>query len=158
MADLNERIVPLDELDDFEVAEGDPDVRGWDVFSADGRRIGEVDELLVDTTAMKVRYLDVDLDDELLGAPGDDRHILIPIGYARLQRDDDRIRVDGLDSADLAGMPRYTHGPLTREFEMSLMQRYNPTFTPDDAGAELYDTDGYNETRFYGARRDDPLA
>ena len=55
-------MVPLDQLDDFRVASGDPDVRGWEVVGSDGGKIGEVDELLVDTRAMKVRYLDVDLD------------------------------------------------------------------------------------------------
>ena len=78
-----DRVVPLDELDDYQVSEGDPDVRGWDVIASDGRKIGEVDELLVDTQAMKVRYLDVDLSDEVIAnAGGEDRHVLIPIGYA----------------------------------------------------------------------------
>ena len=49
--DMN-RIAPLGELDDFKVADGDPDIRGWDVTTQDGRRVGEVDELLVVTGAM----------------------------------------------------------------------------------------------------------
>ncbi|HEU0052581.1 MAG TPA: PRC-barrel domain-containing protein, partial [Longimicrobium sp.] len=80
-----DRVVPLNRLDDFKVADGDPDVRGWDVVAADGRKIGEVDELLIDTGAMKVRYLDVEVDRGMI-AGGDDRHVLIPIGYARLER------------------------------------------------------------------------
>ncbi|HEU0013127.1 MAG TPA: PRC-barrel domain-containing protein, partial [Longimicrobium sp.] len=79
-----DRVVPLGQLDDFRVAEGDPDVRGWEVRASDGRKIGEVDELLVDTGAMKVRYLDVDVDDAVLG-DRQDHHVLIPIGYARLE-------------------------------------------------------------------------
>lgn len=158
MADTNDRIVPLDELDDFEVAEGDPDVRGWEVITADGRKIGEVDELLVDTAAMKVRYLDVDLDDEVVGDVGDDRHILIPIGYARLHQDNDQILVDGLHSRDLAAMPPYTHEPVTREYEMSVIERYDPTVSSGPGAAEIYDTEGYDENRFYGNRRNNPLA
>ena len=88
-----DRVVPLGQLDDFRVAEGDPDGRGWEVLASDGRKIGEVDELLVDTAAMKVRYLDVDLDvDDVVLSGGHDRHVLIPIGYARLERDRDRAR------------------------------------------------------------------
>jgi len=37
---------------------GDPDVRGWDARSADGKRIGAVDDMLIDTAATEVRYLD----------------------------------------------------------------------------------------------------
>lgn len=49
-------------------AEGGPDIRGWSVIGSDGRRIGTVHDLLVDT-------LDVALDRELLpGAPGGREH------------------------------------------------------------------------------------
>ena len=126
MADNDmDRVVPLGQLDDFRVAEGDPDVRGWEVLGADGHKIGEVDELLVDTTAMKVRYLDVDLDvDDVILSGGHDRHVLIPIGYARLDRDRDCVTVDGLASADLAALPSYGQGPLTRDFEASVRESF----------------------------------
>ena len=54
----------LGELDNFEVASDDPDVRGWDVKTRDGREVGEVEELIVDPSARKVRYLEVDLNRE----------------------------------------------------------------------------------------------
>lgn len=123
MADEMDRIVPLDELEDFEVAEGEPDVTGWDVISADGRKIGEVDQLLVDTDAMKVRYLDVDVSDDLISS-GEDRHILIPVGYARLNESEDQVLVDTLHSSDVESLPEYTHGPVSREFESRLHERF----------------------------------
>ena len=161
MSDPIDRVVPLDQLDDFEIAEGDPDVRGWEVLSADGRRIGEVDNLLIDTGAMKVRYLDVDLEDEV--ASGEDRHILVPIGYARLDESEDQIRVDSLTSSDLSTMPVYDHGPISREYETSLRGHFdrnfrNATTTP---GSDFYASDLYDSDRFYGSRRgsrDNPLA
>jgi photosynthetic reaction center H subunit len=156
MADTNDRIVPLDELDDFQVAEGDPDVRGWEVFASDSRKIGEVEDLLIDTAAMKVRYLDVELDDELLGS-GQDRHVLIPIGYARLHENDDHIFVDELASTDVGTIPAYTHEPLTHEYETTVVQHYNPGYTTS-TGAGLYDLDLYDDNRFYGSRRENPLA
>ncbi|HEX2078968.1 MAG TPA: PRC-barrel domain-containing protein [Longimicrobium sp.] len=120
-----DRVVPLGQLDDFRVAEGDPDVRGWEVRASDGRKIGEVDELLVDTSAMKVRYLDVDLDaDDVVLSGGHDRHVLIPIGYARLERDRDCVTVDGLASSDVARLPAYGQGPLTRDFEASVRESF----------------------------------
>jgi len=117
-----DRVVPLDQLDDFRVASGDPDVRGWEVMGADGRKLGEVDELLVDTTAMKVRYLDVDLDGELSGDA--DRHVLVPIGYARLDREHDRVIVDELAAADLRALPTYEHAPLSRDFETTVRDSF----------------------------------
>lgn len=60
------QIAPLKELKDYKVAKEDPDVRGWNVIGRDGRTIGEVNDLLVDTAAMRVRYLDVELDHDLL--------------------------------------------------------------------------------------------
>lgn len=156
MADDLDRVVPLDELDDFRVADGDPDVRGWDVIASDGRKVGEVDELLVDTAAMKVRYLDVDLDDEVL-AGGENRHVLIPIGYARLDETEDRIFVDELDSARLAALPVYDHQPLTRDYEGSLRTNLDASYSHDtritSAGTDFYAHDHYDEVRFYGTRR-----
>jgi len=110
-----DRIISLDQSDDFQVVEGEPDVRGWGVFGSDGRHIGEVHDLLVDTGAMKVRYLDVEADSELFSGDGG-HHILIPIGYARLDEVDDRVQVDALDSSRVADLPEYSHGQLTEDF------------------------------------------
>lgn len=150
MATINERVIPLDELDDFEVAEGDPDVRGWHVYARDGMRVGEVDELLVDTEALKVRYLDVEL------TPAEDsreeRHVLIPVGYARLHELDDHILIDALDSGAVGSLPAYPQEPLTREFESALLRHFNPqsssTTMSDPYAGEVYD-----DERFYGSRR-----
>jgi uncharacterized protein (TIGR02271 family) len=153
MANEMDRVVPLDELDNFKVAEGDPDVRGWEVRSADGRKIGEVDNLLVDTGAMKVRYLDVDLDDEIAGDERD-RHILVPIGYARLNEDDDIVRVDQLQSGDIAGIPTYSHQPLTREYEADLRRRFDTSYTADqNTESSFYEGRDFDQDRFYGSRR-----
>ena len=57
-------LVPLDKLDDVEVAEGYTDIRGFEAYLPDGRKIGEVDELLVDTAARRVAAITLDLDDD----------------------------------------------------------------------------------------------
>jgi hypothetical protein len=73
------RIAALRNLRGYKVAEGDPDVRGWEVAGGDGRRIGTINDLLVDTAAGKVCYLDIELDPGLYRqgtpsglVPGDD--------------------------------------------------------------------------------------
>lgn len=100
------RVAPLGDLDDFQVADGCPDVRGWDVVAADGRKVGTVHELIADTGAMRVRYLDVKLDKSAAGPEGD-RDVLVPIGTARLDQDDDRVMLD----SDLPARRAFTAWP-----------------------------------------------
>lgn len=146
MANEMNRIVPLDDLEDFEVAEGEPDVRGWEVLSADGDRIGEVDQLLVDTNAMKVRYLDVDLENDIIGTD-EDRHALIPIGFARLDEDNDQVIVDNLRTSDVPSLPPYGHEPITREHETEVRRVFEPGFRA--GGGEEF----YEHEHFTGPRR-----
>jgi uncharacterized protein (TIGR02271 family) len=94
MADVRrEGLVSLDD-GGWEVAEGEPDVRGWDVVTSDERKIGEVDDLLADPTAMKVRYLTIDLDSSIAGGSTGDRNIRIPIDRARLHERDHKVVLD----------------------------------------------------------------
>src|SRR4051794_25209541 len=46
--------MPLRALDQIEVAEGYPDIRGWVAVDAQGETIGRITELLVDTSALRV--------------------------------------------------------------------------------------------------------
>jgi uncharacterized protein (TIGR02271 family) len=126
------------------------------VMASDGRKIGAVDNLLIDTAAMKVRYLDVDIDSGLLEGTNEDRHILIPIGYARLDEADDQIRVDALASTDVVGLPAYTHEPLTRDYEATVRQKFDTDFdgrAEVEAETDFYAHDGYDQDRFYEPRR-----
>lgn len=148
-----DRVVPFDELDDFDIAEGDPDIRGWDVHSSDGRKIGEVDNLLIDTGAMKVRYLDVDVDDDLLNDRNDDRHILVPIGYARLDEENDHVMMDNLASTDVMGLPVYTHAPITREFETEVRQSYDTSYNAENVDRDFYAHSHFDDNNFYRRNR-----
>ncbi len=191
-------VTPLRTLHNYRIAESDPDVRGWDVLAADGRKIGEVDDLLVDTRALKARYLEVTLDLNALedseaarrtvsvgipappivppGAGGlgtavsetlvratlsDEenrltrehhhgsgaRHVLIPIGFARLDPRHDRVLVEGLSAADAAGLPDYHGQHLDAEHEAELRRWFDQTFI------HRPHHDLYDEDRFYGPRR-----
>ncbi len=51
----------LSDLRDFDIPKGEPDPRGWDVKTEDGVKIGKVDDLLVDTGAGRIRYVEVKL-------------------------------------------------------------------------------------------------
>ena len=74
---------PISELDNYTIEKGDQDPRGWSVVTSAGTRIGEVDDLIVDTRAMKVRYLVVDLVDSAMH--GDtDRSVLLDTEHVQL--------------------------------------------------------------------------
>lgn len=231
----------------YKVAEGDPDVRGWDVMDRDGSRIGEVDDLLVDTEALKVRYLEVRLDprlvhgtadgtaseelsatdwsaagarplresitpidpdregipelDSMAGRTDDDaiighvavpgqgtdpavpastigealvrssltdlenrmtadehlgeqpytgeRHILVPVGRARLDTGGDLVLIDTMLAAEAAALPPYERGALDPGYESMIRSAFGATAPdPADEHADLYD-----ERRFYNSRR-----
>jgi len=86
----------LSDADGFDVAENEPDIRGWDVVVSDGTKIGEVDDLMVDTAAMKARYIDIELDRKALGID-DARHALVPIERADLDTNDKHVLLRGID-------------------------------------------------------------
>jgi sporulation protein YlmC with PRC-barrel domain len=110
------RIVPLRDARDFRLAKGDPDVRGWNVFGADGERVGKVTDLLVDPAAMKVRYLDVDLADDLFKLK-EDRHILVPTEAVDLRERGKDVWIQNLNSEDVARLPAYTGGAVDPALE-----------------------------------------
>lgn len=158
----------LSELKDFRVAEGEPDIRGWDVRTSDRQKVGEVEDLLVDTAEMKVRYIEVKLARDLaraMSAEGDsvvtdgskyqrgakadlseyeelsgrrnggrdddagrdndgERYVLVPIGVARLDDEDDDVLLDAR-AAQMAGIPAYSRQGLTREFENDVVRGYD---------------------------------
>jgi len=85
------KLVPLHELEGWTVAEGEPDIRLWEVRTVGGRELGRVSELLVDPDAGEVVMLDVDL-------TGEAREALVPIRIVQIDR---VARVVLVDSADV---------------------------------------------------------
>lgn len=105
----------LDDMHGYKVADDDCDIRGWSVRTADGRKVGEVDSLIVDKDTMQVRYMDVELDRKTLNL-AEDRHVLVPLNDARLDDDHDDVRLTGIDATRLIAMPAYRHGaPIARD-------------------------------------------
>jgi uncharacterized protein (TIGR02271 family) len=155
------RCAALRDLGDYEIAEGYPDPRGWRVRSSDGRDVGKVDDLIVDTGTMRTRYLAVRLDDEVAGDR--DRHdVLVPIGAARLDDDRDDVVVNDLNADRFATLPTYDAGALTRDQESELRTH----FTAGDAmsagtigpgatgGSDFYDHEHFDDRHFFSRGRD----
>jgi hypothetical protein len=115
---------------DYEIVDGEPDITGWEVINEQGEKIGDVDNLLFDPESRKVRYLIVDLDDNELDLDTD-KKVLIPIGVADLQQDDDDEVSDVDNSTDVNGDYRDNSSSETTE------QVYDST--DDDDEEEEYD-------------------
>ena len=139
------RLIRLEELKGFQVADGDRDIRGWKVKTADGRKIGKVEELIVDPAERRVRYMEIKVDRKVLGVD-DDRHILVPIGTARIEDDGNDVLLDRLPAQGLAGVPPYNRGPITRDYETSLREYYGATAV--DSASEYYRHDLYSDEGF----------
>src|SRR5215212_6182232 len=107
----------LQELDrsDFEIVDGEPDIRGWDVKNINGQKIGEVEELILDAQEKKVRYLVVDLDDNELKL--DHKKVLIPIGLAELDEHDDDVLIPNVSAQQFEKLPGYDKNNLTGDME-----------------------------------------
>lgn len=115
------RLRPLAEIGDYDISDDDPDIRGWDVRSSDGRLVGHVRDLIVDTVAMEVRYMVVELDRDVTEQEGAQR-VLLPVGTARLSDDAPSVQVERMDAAHIARLPRWQCHPIDDDFERALCE------------------------------------
>jgi uncharacterized protein (TIGR02271 family) len=96
-----DQLVPFSSMNNYKVSEEDPDVRGWHVVADDGRALGTVRDMLVDTSRMKVEYFSV--------TDGIDSDALVPAASAQVDRTARRILVPqgalerGTDTSASAG-------------------------------------------------------
>jgi sporulation protein YlmC with PRC-barrel domain len=142
-------LMHFSEMRGFTLPENLPDIRGWKVTLPDGRRVGKVDDLIVDTDELVVKYLELKVDGDVLGT-GEDTWVLVPIGAARLDDDDEVVIVDRLPAGGLTSAPRQYEGhPVpTKAQERALRDYYGPaTRAAGRSGEGLFDQD-----RFWGRR------
>lgn len=145
------RLARLEDLKGFHVAQGDHDIRGWEVRTPDDRKIGKVEELIVDPVEKRVRYMEVKVDGKTLGID-DDRHILVPIGTARLKERGHDVLIERLPAQGLTGAPAYKRGPITRDYETSLRNYYGATAVA--TASDYYKDDIYDDTRMWSRKAD----
>jgi len=103
---------------DFEVAPGEPDVRGWGVVSSDDETIGEVSDLIIDPAAGKVRYLDVELDRKAVGLEKN-RHILVPIASAQIDSSEEEVVLSGMSRAAVLKLPEYDERTYRNDYDQT---------------------------------------
>lgn len=83
-------LVSMHELDGYTIADGEPDIRGWDVRTLNGREIGEIEDLLIDTERGEVVMVEVGLREGGVRAE-------VPIRSVQLDRDNKSVIVDSGD-------------------------------------------------------------
>ncbi|ELR72766.1 hypothetical protein C900_01145 [Fulvivirga imtechensis AK7] len=173
----DKRLHFLHDLDDFKVASGQPDVRGWELVDANRERVGTVENLLVDIKAEKVRYLDVDLDDRLISEDYDpqdntnirgvhgftnrkgDKHLIVPIGLARIDDESHCVIVDEVHKETFQRVPRYdTSTPISADYEFAVSEALaspreatgeNDRPIGTAVPGEFYERDEFDERKFY---------
>jgi hypothetical protein len=129
-------VIPLAQLRGFRIANGATDMRLWQVLSADGRWIGMVDELLVDTAAGEVRYLDVEVENLLV--TGRERHVLIPIAHARPDaKRSDTLVVDGLRPLAVRQLPTYSRGAIVQSNDTQYATPFAAAERPAPCGLDF---------------------
>jgi hypothetical protein len=145
----------LEELSasDFEVADGQPNIKGWDVNEL-GEVIGDVDELLINPQTQKVRYMVVDTDAN--GLRLEARKILIPIGVAELHEDDDYVVIPQITTALIEQLPDYERGALSAEHETQTRNMFSGLggtgIIVPASGDDFYAHEQFNTNRLYNRR------
>lgn len=133
----------LHELSDYKIADGYPDVRGWDVKDFDNRVIGKVDNLLVNQESQRVVYLDIEVDKSIIDAKHDaygrsnntdlkefvnkdgENHIILPIGLVDLNSDSNYVYTDLIDHKTFSETKRIHKGDAVgRNYEQMVMSSY----------------------------------
>jgi stress response protein YsnF len=129
----------------YEIADGEPDIRGWDVKDSAGKTIGEVEELIFDEQSRKVRYMVVDLDNNDFDL--EEREVLIPIGLAELHKNDDDVLLPGITAEQLKALPEYKDN-ITSGDEATIRNVLAGTAGVETAYSDTSDTDFYNHGHF----------
>ncbi len=79
------RLIPLADRDDYVIPDTESDPRGWCVIARGGRQIGTVEDLIVDTTALRVAYLLCEsAEHDQTAAPEPSGRFLLDAGAVRL--------------------------------------------------------------------------
>jgi hypothetical protein len=140
-------LIPLSKIEhEYALPDPLPDPRGWKVALPDGRRVGEVSDLVVDTDRLVVKYVEVKVDTDVAG--DDDIYRLVPVSAARLDDDRELVVIDRLPGISIADTPRHDREAPTVEQERALRTQYEPAV---GAGGGS-DRGLFDQEHFWGAR------
>lgn len=104
-----------------------PDLSGTPVHDAEGRSTGEVYGALADADSGLIRYLD-------LGLSGTDKHVLVPVGHARIERGirGPTVRLRAAVREDLAEIPPFElHEEVDGPYQRALLEAHGRLYYGD---------------------------
>lgn len=164
----------LENMDDWKVHHNDTDIRGWNIYTTSGEKIGEIENLIADKESQLVRYAEVEIDDNInryydsslsstydpvtrtYFGTADDDHILIPIGLLKIDTDASKVTVsNNWASKHFANSPRYIgirRKPLTPAYELATL-RYYASNDEDEYYRENYYTDDQFDFNSFGDKK-----
>ena len=135
---------------DYEIADGEPDIRGWDVRDSNAQHLGKIEDLIFDPQARKVRYMLVKLDKNI--SDDKSRDVLVPIGLAELHKVDSDAFLSGISTDQLKSLPDYS-GTVSDEMEENIRLILAGSGVAL-AGNEFYNNDHFKEDNLFRNRRD----
>ena len=142
---------------DYEIADGQPNIKGWDVYDIQHKKVGEVEELLFNPPSRRVRYMIVDLKRNEFNLA--DRKVAVPIGVAELHKHNDEVLLPDVTAVHLTSLPTYEKGhPLTYDKELAIRNAFAVPSPEVIKGADFYEHEHFNQNRFYGSRNQQPEA
>jgi sporulation protein YlmC with PRC-barrel domain len=154
--DTNENIKDFNRLQeltgsDYEMVDGEPNIKGWSVNDSLGKHAGKVKELLFNPSSRLVRYLILKTDNA-----GANREVLIPVGFAQLHESDDLVVLDSVTVDQLALLPAYIDihvAPVTESEIRRILNGMESTKNDDVFDADFYNHNQFNTERLYSQRR-----
>ena len=106
--------------DEYMLADPVPDFRGWPVTLPDHRRVGMVDDIVLDTSTMTGRYVEVRVDHGVL-LSDEDRWVLVPVESVRIDHEESRVVIDHVPVGGLADAPRQEGRLPTAEEQRAIL-------------------------------------
>lgn len=141
---------------DFELADDEQNIRGWEVKNNRGITIGKVAEFLFDPLSRSVRYLVIDIDGKPINLLS--RKVVIPTGVADIHETEDVVVLRNVEVGHLAALPTYKRDEVTPAFE-----RYTRNILTGNALApapngdledeHFYEHDHFKDDHLYQRRR-----
>ncbi|MGH2563653.1 MAG: PRC-barrel domain-containing protein [Ginsengibacter sp.] len=151
----------------YEMAKGEPDIRGWKVLNNSNQEIGKVKEVLFDVAHQKVRYVIADLDGKPINLQS--RDVVIPVGLAELDATENVVYFPDVTVGHLATLPEYKKGKITYRMERQIRD----VFIPQDSAAAdklaeieaseypereaFYNSDYFDDKRMYKRRKENKI-
>lgn len=114
----------LGNLPTHQISPGEPDIRGWLVVGADGRRVGRVNDVLVELHSLTARHLEIALDPGVAERAGAST-IVVPVESLQVAPIRSLIHLHTVTTDDLEDVPGFVTGPEpVHEEKLEPLQRF----------------------------------